>query len=203
MPSLSSTAAESTTLGARRTGRGRLPQSLGALLGALALCFAAPALAAAPSEYQIKAVFLFNFSQFVTWPLKAFANADSPFVVGVLGRDPFGANLESAVQGERVDGRPIVVRRFRTAAEATDCQILFVDRSEPAALAESARVLQGHSVLSVSDAPDAARLGAVIEFTVDNNRIRLRINVAEARSRGLTISSKLLRPALILGDGGG
>ncbi len=46
--------------------------------------------AAAPAEYQVKAVFLFNFSQFMEWPPDAFPTPDTPFVIGVLGADPFG-----------------------------------------------------------------------------------------------------------------
>jgi len=173
-----------------------------ALAPLLLLWASMPLFGAATTEYQVKAVFLFNFSQFVTWPMQAFANSDSPFVIGVLGRDPFGPELEAAVRGERAEGRPIVIRKFRTAAEVADCQILFIDRAEIPASADSIRLFQSRNILTVSDAPDAARRGAVIEFAADSNRIRLRINVAEAHARGLTISSKLLRPALVVGDGG-
>jgi hypothetical protein len=46
--------------------------------------------AAAP-EYQVKAVFLFNFAQFVHWPPQAFPDAQAPLVIGVVGESPFGA----------------------------------------------------------------------------------------------------------------
>ena len=70
--------------------------------------------AAAPTEYQVKAVFLFNFSQFVDWPPASFADGRSPLVIGVLGRDPFGATLDEIVRGETVNGRPLVVRRYES-----------------------------------------------------------------------------------------
>lgn len=49
--------------------------------------------ATTPQEYQIKAVFLFNFTQFVDWPPTAFVDPRTPLVIGVLGEDPFGLSL--------------------------------------------------------------------------------------------------------------
>src|SRR5579859_1986919 len=80
-----------------------------------------PALAA-PTAQQVEAVFLFYFSQFVDWPPGAFAGEGSPIVIGVLGDDPFDGTLDQAVAGERVDGRPIAVRRLKSIAEAKGCQ---------------------------------------------------------------------------------
>ena len=166
-------------------------------LGVSAQAFAAPA-----SENQVKAIFLFNFSQFVSWPTEAFAQPGAPLVIAVLGADPFGEDLDAAVRGERVGDRPLEIRRFRNVAEVKDCQILFIDRSETARLGEIIAALRGRSILTVSDADDAAKRGVIIQFVTDNNRIRLRINAAAARADGLTISSKLLRPAQIVDSGG-
>ena len=84
-------------------------------LALFAFLLLAPSRAATPGEYQVKAVFLYNFSRFVEWPETAFADPKSPFVVGVFGFDPFGADLDEAVRGESVRGHPLVVRRVRNA----------------------------------------------------------------------------------------
>src|SRR2546430_2920392 len=87
--------------------------------------------AAAPvSEYQLKAVFLFNFAQFVEWPPAALPGDSAPFVIGVLGKDPFGADLDDIVRGETVNRHPLSVVRYHTVAEVRDCQILFIAASE-------------------------------------------------------------------------
>jgi hypothetical protein len=168
----------------------------------LALNVTAPAVAASASENQVKAVFLFNFSQFVSWPAEAFAHPEAPLVIAVLGADPFGEDLDAAVRGEHVGDRPLEVRRYRSVADIKDCQILFIDRSEAARLPEIIAALHGRRILTVSDADDAAKRGVIIQFVTDNNRIRLRINASAARADGLTISSKLLRPAQIVDSGG-
>jgi hypothetical protein len=158
------------------------------------------AAATAAGEYQIKAVFLFNFTQFVEWPAAAFADEKAPFVICVVGRDPFGTNLDEAVRGERVGARELVVQRYDAVEKLGHCQILFV--ADPAAErpAELAAALAGRSVLTVGDAQGRAGRDVVIGFVSDRNRIRLRINLKAAQDAGLVISSKLLRPAEIVGE---
>lgn len=162
-------------------------------------CACAPALspAAGPSEYQVKAVFLFNFTQFVEWPASAFDSPTSPLIIGVLGNDPFDAALDEAVAGEAVNGRPIEVRRFATVEEVDRCHILFINIPEPQ-LASALETLRNRHVLTVGDSHDFARAGGVIEFETVGNKIRLRINLDAAKQADLSISSKLLKPARIV-----
>jgi hypothetical protein len=153
----------------------------------------------APTESQVQAVFLYNFSRFVEWPSQAFTAPSDPFVIGILGTDPFGARLDEAVRNEQINGHPLAVRRFHSVDEVGNCQILFVDRSESPHLGQILSALDHRSTLTVSQADGAAQRGVMIQFATENNRVRLRINVESARASGLTISSKLLRPAEIVG----
>lgn len=171
-----------------------------AIAGA-ALIVCAPGLYAAdaPTEDQVQAVFLFNFSRFVEWPAQVFAAPSDPFVIGIVGSDPFGARLDEAVRNEQINGHPLTVRRFRSISDVDNCQILFIDRSEIGHIGQILTALDHRSILTVSQAQDAAQQGVMIQFATENSRIRLRINVGSARAAGLTISSKLLRPADIIG----
>jgi YfiR/HmsC-like len=185
---------------------GRVQKSLpGLLCGVLGLTVFMPGAggAEAPTEYQVKAVFVYNFSRFVEWPPQTFTAPDEPFVIGVLGSDPFGTRLDEAVRGEQIDQHPLVVRRFRSLGEIGDCRILYIDRSESAEVQKILAALDHHSTLTVSDLDGSSERGVMIQFTTENNRIRLRINVESARAAGLTISSKLLRSADIVGPHGG
>jgi hypothetical protein len=175
------------------------------LCGALGLTvfFRGACGAEAPTEYQVKAVFVYNFSRFVEWPPQAFTSPDEPFVIGILGSDPFGARLDEAVRGEQIDQHPLLVRRFRNVGEIGDCRILYIDRSESAQLQQILAALDHRSTLTVSDLEGSSQRGVMIQFTTENNRIRLRINVESARASGLTISSKLLRSADIVSTRGG
>lgn len=167
------------------------------MVAALAAWTALP-LAAQPTEYEVKAVFLFNFSQFVDWPPAAFPDPQSPLVIGVLGEDPFGAMLDGVVRGEAVNGRPLTVRRFTDAAQIDHCHILFVARSEQPRLDEILEQVQGRAILTVADFDGFAEQGGMVRFATVAGKIRLHINLDEARAENLTISSKLLRPAQIV-----
>jgi hypothetical protein len=152
-------------------------------------------------EYQLKAVFLFNFAQFVEWPASAFPEPDTPLGICILGEDPFGGYLDETVRGETVANHPLAVRRYRTVDEIKGCHILFVSRQEQRNVGRILDSLKGRSVLTVSDADRFASRGGMIRFVTDHNRIRLRINLEAARAANLTLSSKLLRPAQIVPAG--
>jgi hypothetical protein len=135
--------------------------------------------------------------------VRAYESPGAPFVIGVVGEDPFGKTLDEAIAGESLDGHPLVVRRFRKSEDISACNILFIGRSEASRLDETLKLLQGRSVLTVTDILGAERRGAMIVLVNENNRIRMRINVAAAKASNLVISSKLLRPAEVVGNEGG
>jgi hypothetical protein len=152
-------------------------------------------------EYQLKAVFLFNFAQFVEWPPTAFADERSPLVIGVLGDDPFGSALDETVRGEQIGQRSLIIHRYHRVQEIGACHILFVSKSEAVRLESIVAALAGRNILTVSDADGATRRGVMIRFLKENKKIRLSINLDAAKLAGLTISSKLLRPAEIVTTG--
>jgi hypothetical protein len=154
-------------------------------------------------EYQVKAVFLFNFTQFVGWPPATCADAKTPMVIGILGDDPFGSYLDETVRGEKVGDRPLIVRRYRRLEDVDDCQILFISRSEAVRSEQIAARLKDRSILTVSDADQSGKGGGIVQFITKNDRVKLRIDVRSAKDAGLTISSKLLRVAEIVNDGAG
>jgi hypothetical protein len=185
---------------AARTHWARASLRIGGL--ALLLLFNCARAAPVPGEYQVKAVFLFNFTHFVEWPADAFAGPAAPFVIGVLGQDPFGSALDEAVRGETVNGRPLVVQRYSGITDLKPCQILFIDRSIDGEMEKALASLGHQRTLTVSDLDAATPRAVIIRFLNENQKIRLQINVDSARSAGLTISSKLLRPAQVIGSVG-
>jgi hypothetical protein len=163
--------------------------------------FVSAAQAPVAGEYQVKAVFLLNFAHFVDWPSEAFADATAPLVIGVLGNDPFTDALDETVRDEKVNNHPLAVRRYRRASEIRDCHVLFISGSESERFAEIFAQLRGRSILTVGDVESFGLAGGMIRFVTENNKTRLRINVDAAKAARLTLSSKLLRPAEIVGPG--
>jgi hypothetical protein len=149
-----------------------------------------------PSEYQLKAAFLFNFAKFVEWPPAAFAAGTSPIVIGVLGENPFGNDLEATIRNKQINNRSLVVQEFKSPAEATNCHILFISASEKTRLPEILSGLSGTNVLTVSELEGFTTAGGMINFVHENNKIRFQINDAAAKNANLRVSSKLLSLAL-------
>lgn len=184
----------------------RGPGALAGLLAGLVLFFALAAPAALhaqdlpnPKEYQIKAVFLFNFVQFTTWPESAFADAGAPVRIGILGTDPFGGALEAAVRNEKVGQRPVVVEHFARLQDVRDCHVVFVSRSESAQAPAIIAAFAGKPVLTVGDLPDFAGRGGIVNFYLDGQKIRFEINRAAAQRSGFRLSSQLLGLARLVG----
>jgi hypothetical protein len=168
----------------------------------LALGFCArptlPAQTRSPLEYQLKAVFLFNFTLFTEWPAQAFTTPDAPLVICVLGDDPFGPHLDEAARGEIVNQRPVIVRRIRRLEDLPDCHVVFISQSEASRLGRILTALHGRPILTVSDTEGFSARGGMIRFLTEGSKIRLQINVDATKLAGLTLSSKLLRPADIV-----
>lgn len=149
-------------------------------------------------ENQVKAVFLYNFTQFVEWPADAFRRADSPFIIGVVGNDPFGDYLEETVKGEKVMNHPLVVQDYNDLREMQNCHLLYIAYSDPQKIRETLDALRGRKTLTVSDSDNFARDGGMIRFFTQDNKIKLQINLSNAKAAELNISSKLLRVADII-----
>jgi len=175
-------------LGSRRV------RTLTAICSAVvASCVLIASVGAAPAnEYQVKAAFLFNFAKFVEWPANAFSDTTTPFVIGVLGHDPFGPYLDDIVRGERINNRSLTVQRYRHAGEIKQCQVLFISRSESDHIDQIISSLKYRKILVVTDA-DGGNGGVIIRFVNEGNRIRFKIDVEAAKAANLVISSKLLR----------
>jgi hypothetical protein len=192
--------AEPAMARARRPARKILQ---GAAWGALCLLLpflfaAASSEAAAPaaaSEYEVKAAFLFQFSRFVEWPPEAFASADAPLVICVLGKNPFGSTLREIAQGESVQAHALVVKSHDRVEDVGECHIVFLSSSEEAITQQVLTSLAGKRILTVGDSDDFTRRGGVIGFVTVNGKVKLQVNRSSAETAQLRISAKLLRVA--------
>jgi hypothetical protein len=153
-------------------------------------------------EYEVKAAYLYNIVNFVTWPPDAFAASTDPLHLCVVGADPFGRLLDRAIEGGNANQRPIVVDRIEDANNVTACHLIFLPGGNTDRIDRAVRATAQRPVLTVGEAPDFLRRGGMIAFVVDGGRVRLDINLPAATSRGLTLSSRLLQVArTVIGKG--
>ncbi len=155
------------------------------------------------AEYQLKAAFIFNFLQFVEWPSQSFPKKDAPILVGILGNDPFGREIDSALKGRNIGEHPIVIRRYANVDKLQSCHVLFISRSERDKVPQIVSRTADKPVFTISDIEDFASRGGVLNFLMEDNKLRFEINLNAAKRGGLQISSKLLRLAKIVETKGG
>ena len=147
------------------------------------------------TEYQVKALFLLNFTKYVDWPATAFGQADSPITIGVIGENHFGEDLKKAVEGKSVNGRKIVILPLESESDWSKCHILFISASEKKRLPEILAKVCALPILTVSETDQFIQQGGMINFTRKDGKVRLEVNLESARQAELGISSKLLSVA--------
>ena len=128
-------------------------------------------------EYQLKAVFLYNFTQFVEWPPSSFSSDQAPMVIGVLGTDPFGTYLEETVAGEKINGHPLLVQHYNTIEDVGACHVLYVNIADKEKREQIMTKLKRRNIITVSDAPDFSEQGGMMRFFTRPGKIKLQVNI--------------------------
>jgi hypothetical protein len=169
----------------------------------VALVAAAPPGAAAdlrPAEYDVKGAFLFHFARLTDWP-EAALPAGEPFIIAILGHDPFGAALDRMLEGQEAHGRPLQIHRSLTVADLPErVNIVFISTSEQPYVATILSRFKGRPVLTVGEMDGFGDRGGIVNFLVTPDaRVRFEVNVREAAASGLKMSSQVLKLARIVG----
>jgi hypothetical protein len=149
-----------------------------------------------PTEYQVKATYLYNFTRFVEWPAQSLSGQSDSFAICVLGENPFGSALQAAVAQETIAGKSVVAKQILATQDAANCRVLFISSSEDKRLKQILGTLGTASVLTVSDLPKFAQRGGMVEFVLEGNKVRFEVNSVTAERAGLTLSSELLKVAV-------
>jgi uncharacterized protein DUF4154 len=175
--------------------RGPLRPGRRVVVGWLLAALLSPAGAAAQDgvveRHRVEAAFLLNFARYVSWPARAFAGENSPWLVCILGENPFDGALEATFQGRKEQGRPFVVVHGAKLDQLPACQIVFVDFPQATERRAALRELKKRPVLTVGRAAEFLDEGGIIRL-VAGERIEMSINLDQARAVALTIPSKML-----------
>lgn len=163
--------------------------------------------AAESKEYQIKAAFLYNFIQFVDWPKEKVADSNQPIIIGIIGKDPFGSVFES-LKSKKIKGKGVVIRRLKTFKELKKngkledkinelkkLHVLFICSSENKNLKQIIDLIKTDNILTVGETDDFLENGGIINFVLEEKKVRFEINLDAANTSNLKISSQLLRLA--------
>lgn len=177
--------------------RGQRPSAL-VLLAALLLPIAGaqqpgPAQQASFSQYDVEAVYLYNFAKFVRWPA---ATPQKALDICIAGRKEYTDTLTKTVAGETIGGRALAVRTVLKPEDVAGCDILFLGATDKARFDSLLAAAAGKPVLTVSDTPGFLERGGMIQFEVIGNRVRFSVNLGPVTRSGLSLSSELLKVAV-------
>jgi hypothetical protein len=152
-------------------------------------------------DNQIKSVFIYNLTNFVSWPENNNFDSQSDFHICLLGGDPFKKFIDKAVEGESVNNHPIVVKRYKKldALNLDDCQILYIDRKLFDHLPDIFILTGEKKILTVGDTPGFAEKGGMINLVREKRHIKIEVNLDSVKKSGLKLNSKLLQLARIVG----
>jgi len=150
-----------------------------------------------PSLARVEAAFVYNFTQFVEWPADAFATKDAPFVVAIVGEDPFAGALDQAMAGKQANGHPIVVKHFASADRIESCQLLFVPAAQDAAVGAILANAANRPILTVGQTDAFMRGGGAIRLLVEDGHMRFQLSPDAMDAAKLKASAKLMKLARI------
>lgn len=152
-------------------------------------------------EYQVKAAFLYRFCLYVDWPPQAFTDTASPLVFGVAGPEQLVQQVQAVMRGHSVNGRPLEVRRIDDDPPLDGVQVLFIAGSEQERLPQLLQHARGLPLLVVTESPEALAGGSVINFALQDKRVRFDVSLDATARQGLRLSAQLLKVARrVLGE---
>jgi hypothetical protein len=167
-------------------------------LVATALLLTANLQAQRPTDYDVKAAYLFNFGKFLRQPD---TSRPPSFDICVLGHDDFGGALDKLTANEQLNGVPEHTIHMDNAVVARRCAIVFISASEGDRLKQDLTDLTGYPVLTVSDVPHFVERGGMIEFETQARHVRFSVGLDAVTKAGLGLSSELLKVALAVSGG--
>jgi uncharacterized protein DUF4154 len=148
-----------------------------------------------PEEYDIKAAFIYKFTNYIDWDSHL---QGSEFVIGIIGNSPISNHLTEIAQTKTIKDKKIVIHQFSKADEISVCQILFISRKTSASIDDILSKVANQGTLTISEKPGYAKKGADINFIEVDDKLRFEINTKGINAAGLKASSQLLKLAIII-----
>jgi len=144
-------------------------------------------------EEAVKAIFLYRFAGYVTWPA---STADAPqFTIAVLGAEKVAEQLREFLPEHPIQGRPARVAAIQGLGQLGEAQMLYIGPDVSGNLSALVEALKGRPILIVTDRPGALEEGSMVNFLLEQQRVRFEISTAAAKRSGLLIGSELLAVA--------
>jgi hypothetical protein len=148
-------------------------------------------------EARFKAIMLYQFTKLVGWPTLQLEDPNTNFVIGIYGDQKLAELTEYYTKGKKVGASPILVEYYATVKDINKCQILYIDYSKTKYLPLIIqRVGERTPTLITTSRPGALNYGAIANFVIQDNLMKVELNTTIALQRQLQISYQLQKAAV-------
>jgi len=150
-------------------------------------------------EYTIKAAFLERFTRFIEWQKEStVSDTNGVFVLEVIGENPFGSILESLYATQRIKNKKVEILYISNLNDVVRCNLLFISKSMEKDISKVLLLTKNKPILTVGDSNGFSEKGVLINFYLEDNKIRFEINETAVKNSGLSISYLLFKTAKII-----
>lgn len=147
------------------------------------------------SESEVYSMMMFNFTRYVQWPDN---NSPGEFVIGVLGNNEVLTTLSTWYAGKPRGAKTYVIKKFNSAAEVTDCQVVFIDRSKSGEFEAINNKVKGKGTLVITDKNGLGEKGSAINFKTVDNKLKFELNQKAIEASNLKVSGSLTSLAILI-----
>jgi hypothetical protein len=145
--------------------------------------------------HEIHAAMLYNFIKYVQWPNET---ETGDFVVGVMGEENVLKTLKTWYDGKPKGTKKYVIKKLESAADAADCQVVYVGKSKSKEFENIKNTIVGKSVLTITDGNGLGQRGSCINFKVIDGKLKFELNQGVVTSANLKVSGQLTSMAIMI-----
>lgn len=145
-------------------------------------------------ESELKSVFIYQIGKFTRWPQQT-TDPGKPFVISIIGKTSPGCEID--IPGDRtIDDRKIVINKISKLREIQGSDVLFITGSEAYRLDTILVYIENMPILTIGDTEGFAERGVIINFCIENNKLRFEINLEAVKKASLHLEYRLVKLAV-------
>jgi hypothetical protein len=145
--------------------------------------------------HEVYSMMVFNFTKYVQWPDHT---NDGEFVIGVVGNADVYNTLNGWYGGKPRGSKTYVIKKFASAAEVTDCHVLFLDKGKSGEFEAINNKVKGKGTLVITDKNGLGEKGSAINFKTVDNKLKFELNQKAIESSNLKVSGALSSMAILI-----
>lgn len=145
--------------------------------------------------HEVYSMMVFNFIKYVQWPDH---DKSGEFVIGVIGSNDVYNTLSAWYGGKAKGNKTYVIKKFASAAEVTDCHVIYIDKTKSGEFEAINGKVRGKGTLVVTDKNGLGQKGSCINFKTVDDKLRFELNQQAMESSNLKVSGALSSMAILI-----